>query len=129
MKTFEKAEHVILGQLKHKFTAGNMKIAIDVVENKGEKIDFMLSVPGNWTVSNKRLQYTDSLGIKRTIVPQERVEKFLQVVYENPSAPKGQASFANWISDRYIGVSQLIARKFIASKAPLQMMRNLQETY
>ena len=59
---FEKAEHVILGQLKHKFTPQTIRIAMDAVTSEGKRPEFMYSVPGTWSVSKKRLQYCiDSL--------------------------------------------------------------------
>lgn len=121
-----KASHAVLGNYKHLFITEFIKLAKLAVEGKAKKTVFMRAVPGTWSVSKNNLLYTDELGIKRTIVPQDRVEKFLQVVYENPAVPKGQASFANWIADRYIGVAQRRVRQFIALKAPLQMMRDLQ---
>ena len=121
-----KPSHAILGNYKHLFTEQFIKQAKLAIQGKSPKPIFMRAVPGVWSESKDRLQYTDEVGVKRTIVPQTRVDKFLQVVYENPSVMKGQASMANWIADRYIGVAQLRVREFVAAKAPLQMMRDLQ---
>ena len=123
-KNDDKPEHHRIAMYRHLFTSSGMKLIRQAIK-RDMKLSFMRRVPGNFTIKNKNVYYTDSFNVTRMLVPTARIKFYLEKLYKDEQFPKGQASFANAIADRYIGISQLEARNFIATKGILQMARNL----
>ena len=82
----------------------------------------MTKVPGKFTVSKKILSYQDTNGIKRALVPQDKREALLNKLWSSRIVPRGQASFANYVTRRYIGVQQKMVRDFVSRKVGIQMV-------
>ena len=124
-----KEEHVILADYSYLFTKEFLKLATRSLENpKYEKPTFMHKVPGIFQSVKGKLVYVDTLGIRRVIVPKEKRELFLKLLWAVPTVPRGQESFQKYISKRYIGLQTKLIRDFVAKQTGMQMVRALKNT-
>ena len=120
----QKKENAVLADYSHLFTPELLKIAAaSLTDNEIKKPTFMTKVPGRFYVTKQGLlNYEDSDGFKRALVSQNKRQALMQKLWESRIVPRGQASFANYITRRYIGVQQKMIRDFVAKKVGIQMV-------
>ena len=123
-----KHDHVLLADYSDMFTQQILKIAIaSITDPQIRKPSFMRAVPGVWsrTAADRALKYTAQNGHTWLIVPQNRRERLLKFMWDQPFAPRGQESFYNFIKRRYIGIQQKFVRNFVAKKISIQLLQPL----
>ena len=126
----EKEDHVVLANYSENFTMPMLQVAVTYLKNPEDpnvfKPNFMRSVPGVWKLKKYgSIKYTDLDGNSRIIVPQENRTKILWKIWENPNVPRGQQSFYNYVSRRFIGIQQAFVRRFIGRQPVMQFITPL----
>ena len=116
----------MLGDFSHLFTEKLINLALRSLKDPEiYKPSFMSKVPGVFRKGNHGLEYIDTKNVARTIVPQEKRDKLLSVLWRLPDIPRGQESFHNYIAKRFIGLQARRIRDFVAAETGIQMIRPL----
>jgi len=124
----QKSEHILLADYSHFFTSQWLAYAVKCLDDPElEKPRFMRKVPGIFSKGTDEypLDYTDTLGVKRKIVPAEWIESTLRRMWKDPRVPRGQESFSNKLYKIFIGIPQKQIREFVAQQHGVQMVRDL----
>lgn len=123
----KKPDHILLGDFNDSFTNSILSLAMESLQDPTiKKPSFMRAVSGNWSkTKNNSLKYTDETGRSWEIVPFEKRDKFLWLLWKRPTVPRGQMSFYNHLRRRYLGLPQRVVYEFVRSQVPIQMVTAL----
>ena len=123
----KKESHVLLGDFNDSFTNRILSLALQSLKDPTiRKPSFMRAVPGHWSKTKQgSLRYTDESGRSWLIVPFEHREKFLWLLWKQPTSPRGQMSFYNFLRRRYLGIPQRMVYEFVSAQVPIQMVTAL----
>ena len=122
-----KEEHVRLADFSHMFTTDLLRIAqLSLKDPEIQRPGYMGAVPGLFRTGKNGLQYVDTLGVARTIVPHEKREALVKTLWALKEVPRGQESFFNYINSRFIGIQMSFVRDFVAKKSGIQFITSLQ---
>ena len=119
-----KPENAVLADYAHLFTRELLSLAVaSLTDPEIKKPLFMSKVPGRFYVTKQGLlNYEDQNGVKRALVSQDKREALIKKLWQSRIVPRGQGSFSNYITRRYIGVQQKMIREFVARKVGVQMV-------
>ena len=122
----EKKEHVRLADHSSLFTDKFISLALASLKDPElQRPSFMSKFPGIFRKGKLGLEYVDSEGVSRTLVPQSRRESLLKTLWALTDVPRGQESFFHYVQKKYIGVQSSFIRNFVGRKTGIQMIRNL----
>ena len=121
-----KPEHVRLADYSHLFTEQLISLALASLKDPElQRPSFMLKFPGVFRRGKHGLEYVNTDGVSRTIVPQEKRDALLKTLWSLRDVPRGQESFFNYVNGRFIGVQSSLIRDFVGRKMGIQMVRTL----
>ena len=120
----QKSENAILADYAHLFTQDLLSLAAaSLTDPEIKKPTFMSKVPGRFYVTKQGLlNYEDKNSVKRALVSQGKREALIKKLWSSRIVPRGQGSFSNYITRRYIGVQQKLIREFVARQVGVQMV-------